>query len=47
MYADATIVLPILVGALIQKLGSKLASKPRLELVWDGAKLIRIERRKG
>lgn len=46
VYADATIVLPILVGALIQKLGSKLASKPRLGLVWDGAKLVRIQRRK-
>ena len=45
VYADATIVLPILVGALIQKLAGKLASKPRLELMWDGAKLRRIARR--
>lgn len=46
VYADATIVLPILVGALIQKLAPKLASKPRLEFMWKEANLSSILPRK-
>jgi len=46
VYADATIALPLLVGSLVQKLADKLASKPRLELIWNGPNLTKVVRRK-
>lgn len=43
VYCDATIVLPLIVGALIQKIGKQLESKPKCKFVWEGDKLKEIQ----
>lgn len=44
VYADATIALPLLVGAVLQNCGEELKRRERLRFVWEGDKLVRIER---
>ncbi|MEM2909744.1 MAG: deoxyhypusine synthase family protein [Nitrososphaerota archaeon] len=46
VYCDATIALPLIVGAVIQKIGKQLDAKPRCRFIWedDVLKEIRLEK---
>jgi len=43
VYCDATIALPLIVGAIIQKIGKQLDAKPRCKFIWEGDVLKEIK----